>query len=53
MIPNGGMGTLGGIVMPDSDSRWPAAARQDSVYQHDVWMTTGPGAPHRRGGHHH
>jgi hypothetical protein len=53
MIPNGGMGTLGGIVMPASDSPWPAAARQDSVYQHDVWMTTGPGAPHRRGGHHH
>jgi len=53
VIPNGGMGTLGGIVMPDSDSRWPAAARQDSVYQHDVYMTTGPGSPHRRGGHHH
>jgi hypothetical protein len=53
VIPNGGMGTLGGIVMPASDSRWPAAAREDSVYRHDVWMTTGPGAPHRRGGHHH
>ena len=53
VIPNGGMGTLGGIVMPASESRWPAAARQDSVYRHDVWMTTGPGAPHRRGGHHH
>jgi hypothetical protein len=53
VIPNGGMGTLGGIVMPASGSRWPAAARQDSVYQHDVWMTTGPGAPHNRGGHHH
>ena len=52
VIPNGGMGTLGGIVLPASDSRWPAAARQDSVYQHDVWMTTGPGSPHRRGGHH-
>lgn len=52
-IPNGGMGTLGGIVMPDSDDRWPAVVRQDSVYQHDVWMTTGPGAPHKRGGHHH
>jgi hypothetical protein len=53
VIPNGGMGTLGGIVMPASESRWPAAARRDSVYQHDVYMTTGPGAPHRRGGHHH
>jgi hypothetical protein len=53
VIPNGGMGALGGIVMPDSDRRWPAAARQDSVYQHDVWMTTGPGAPHNREGHHH
>jgi hypothetical protein len=54
VLPNGGMGALGGIVMPSSGSAWPAAARSDSVYQHDVWMTTGPGAPHRRqGGHHH
>lgn len=53
VIPNGGMGTLGGIVMPDANSRWPAAAREDSVYRHDVWMTTGPGAPHNRGVHHH
>jgi hypothetical protein len=54
VLPNGGMGALGGIVMPTSGSSWPAAVRDDSVYQHDVWMTTGPGAPHRRaGGHHH
>ena len=53
MIPNGGMGTLGGIVLPTSDRSWPAAARHDTVYQNDVWMTTGPGSPHRRGGHHH
>lgn len=53
VIPNGGMGTLGGIVMPGAESSWPAVARRDSVYRHDVWMTTGPGAPHRRGGHHH
>jgi hypothetical protein len=53
VIPNGGMGTLGGIVIPASDRRWPVVAREDSVYRHDVWMTTGPGAPHNRGGRHH
>jgi hypothetical protein len=27
--------------------RW---SRGDSVYKHDVWMTTGAGAPHNREG---
>jgi hypothetical protein len=54
VLVNGGMGALGGIVMPASDSGWPPAVRGDPVYRHDVWMTTGPGAPHRRaGGHRH
>lgn len=52
VLVNGGMGAIGGIVMPASGSVWPRVSRGDSVYQHDVWMTTGPGAPHNRQGHH-
>ena len=34
-LPDGGMGALGGIVLPGSGSIWPAVARSDSVYRHD------------------
>jgi hypothetical protein len=50
-LAHGGMGALGGIVLPASGSVWPDVARNDSVYQHDVRVTTGPkshshSAPH-------
>ena len=44
VLPGGGMGALGGIVLPPSGNEWPGVARSDSVYQHDVWVTTGLGS---------
>jgi hypothetical protein len=46
ILEGGGMGALGGIVLPASGSAWPTVVRSDSVYQHDVWVTTGPGSSH-------
>ncbi len=51
VLKEGGMGALGGVVIPSSDDDWPAVARQDSVYRHDVRVTTGDGAPHQMGEH--
>ena len=53
VLPGGGMGALGGIVLPASGSEWPGVARSDSVYRHDVWVTTGPGSSHHGGASHH
>jgi hypothetical protein len=53
VLPGGGMGALGGIVLPPSASEWPGVTRSDSVYQHDVWVTTGPGSSHHGGESHH
>jgi len=53
VLEDGGMGALGGIVLPASGSAWPAVSRADSVYKHDVWVTTGEGSMHHGGGHHH
>jgi hypothetical protein len=39
VVENGGMGALGGIVVPASGSVWPGVARGDSVYQHDRSVT--------------
>ena len=37
-------------------SVWPGVQRADSVYRHDVWVTTGEGSSHHgashQGGHH-
>jgi hypothetical protein len=41
------MGAFGGVVIPSEDDDWPAVARSDSVFQHDVRVTTGEGAPHQ------
>jgi hypothetical protein len=49
VLKDGGMGAFGGVVIPASDADWPAVARQDSVYLHDVRVTTGQGAPHQMG----
>jgi hypothetical protein len=48
MLPGGGMGALGGIVIPARGSVWPSPVRADPVHQYDVWLTAGPGAHHRR-----
>lgn len=53
VLPGGGMGALGGIVLPASGSEWPRVVRSDSVYRHDVWVTTGPGSSHHGGASHH
>jgi hypothetical protein len=34
-IPDGGMGVIGGLFVPDRGVRWPAADRGDSLYQQD------------------
>ena len=52
VLPGGGMGALGGIVLPASGSEWPSVVRSDSVYRHDVWVTTGPGSSHHGSSHH-
>ncbi len=52
VLVSGGMGAIGGIVIPVSGGVWPSVARGDSVYQHDVWITTGPGSAHGQQGHH-
>ena len=52
VLPGGGMGALGGIVLPASGSEWPGVVRSDSVYRHDVWVTTGPGSSHHGASQH-
>jgi hypothetical protein len=39
VLEDGGMGALGGIVLPASGTVWPGVARSDSVYQHDRAVT--------------
>lgn len=34
-IPEGGMGALGGIIVPSGDAEWPAVDRSDDVYTED------------------
>ncbi len=52
VLVGGGMGALGGIVLPASGSEWPGVVRSDSVYQHDVFVTTGQGSSHHGASHH-
>jgi hypothetical protein len=52
VLEGGGMGALGGVVLPASGSEWPTVVRSDSVYQHDVFVTTGPGSSHHGGTQH-
>lgn len=53
VLTEGGMGALGGIVLPASRTEWPTVARGDSVYRHDVWTTVGLGSSRLRSGPHH
>jgi hypothetical protein len=34
-IPDGGMGVIGGLFVPDRGAQWPAADPSDSLYQQD------------------
>ncbi|HKW42090.1 MAG TPA: hypothetical protein VJN39_12640 [Gemmatimonadales bacterium] len=66
-IPDGGMGVIGGLFVPDHGVRWPAADRGDSLYQqdyrhymrltggHDMMDMAGPAMsmPVKRGVHDH
>jgi len=39
VLPNGGMGAVGGLFLPDRGTTWPAVDPQDSVYQQDLYDT--------------
>jgi hypothetical protein len=66
-IPDGGMGVVGGLFVPDRGVRWPGADRSDSLYQqdyrhymrltggHEMPMAGGPmpAMPPRMGAHEH
>ncbi|HEV7364515.1 MAG TPA: hypothetical protein VGN76_01580 [Gemmatimonadales bacterium] len=52
VLEGGGMGALGGIVLPASGNAWPGVERGDSVYRRDVWVTTGEGSSHHGASHH-
>jgi hypothetical protein len=53
VLKDGGMGALGGAVIPASDDAWPGVAREDSVYRHDVRVTMGEDTPAHESGHDH
>jgi hypothetical protein len=42
VIPNGGMGVVGGLFMPDRKSVWPPITTTDSLYQQDLRHFMGP-----------
>ena len=41
-IPDGGMGVVGGLFMPDRKAIWPATDSGDSLYQKDLRHFMGP-----------
>jgi len=48
MIADGAMGALGGVILPDDKTQWPAVNRSDPTYQLDkriTYETTMPGMP--------
>ncbi len=53
VLEDGGMGAIGGIVLPDDGKAWPTVARADSVYLHDVREHGGPTASMNGSGHQH
>jgi hypothetical protein len=36
LLPEGGMGVIGGLFSPDESSRWPEAGRSDTLYLADM-----------------
>jgi len=60
MIPEGGMGVVGGLFSPDRDAAWPSTDPGDSLYQQDLKHFLGKKQPagampmqmeHSHGGH--
>ena len=49
VIPGGGMGALGGIVLPGMGSIWPSPAHDDPEYRKDVRLTVGEESHHHPG----
>jgi hypothetical protein len=41
-IPDGGMGVVGGLFMPDRKAAWPSTNPDDSLYQKDLRHFMGP-----------
>ena len=41
-MPNGGMGVVGGLFMPDRKATWPATNQADPLYQQDLRHFMGP-----------
>jgi hypothetical protein len=39
MLPDGGMGALGGALWPGQNVAWPAVELKHPVYRHDVNIT--------------
>ena len=39
VLPDGGMGAVGGLFLPDRGMTWPPVDPQDSVYQQDLYDT--------------
>jgi hypothetical protein len=38
-IPNGGMGAVAGLFVPDRGEQWPLVDRRDPAYREDFWNT--------------
>lgn len=53
-IPDGGMGVVGGLFVPDAGVTWPGTNPTDSLYQQDYRHATRQGGGHdmMMGGHH-
>jgi hypothetical protein len=56
-IPDGGMGALAGLFVPDRGARWPAVDPADTLYRRDLrdtfWTPRGEGMPmHMHGAPH-
>lgn len=49
-IPGGGMGALGGVLLPDDGQAWPSVDRRHPEYRHDVKFTY-EGPPGGHGSH--
>jgi hypothetical protein len=53
VIPDGGMGALGGIVLPGGGTTWPTVVRSDSAYKKDVHVIIEGEPSHGSGAHRH
>jgi hypothetical protein len=53
LLPDGGMGALGGLFVPDRGVRWPAVDTTNAVYRQDLYdvvVSVGPGQSMVMGG---